>query len=99
MGAEVQGTRGSLRVFNITGPQYYHRITVRSRDPRSGKVVRRREKVDGKATYWYQLQAFARAVRGDAAANLTPPTDSIATMEVVDAIYRAAGLEPRTPTS
>jgi hypothetical protein len=27
--------------------------------------------------------------------NLTPPEDSVATMRVIDDIYRAAGLEPR----
>jgi len=30
---------------------------------------------------------------------LTPPADSIANMEVIDAVYRAAGLEPRQPSS
>ena len=29
---------------------------------------------------------------------LTPPSDSIANMQVIDAIYEAAGLEPRQPT-
>jgi predicted dehydrogenase len=99
IGAEVVGSRGTLRVFNMTGPQYYHRVTVKARDPRSGKVFKRREKVDGKATYWYQLQAFAKAARdGDRSAVLTPPADSIANMEVIDAIYRAAGLDLRQPT-
>ena len=58
---------------------------------------RRRERVKGEATYWYQLQAFVAAVR-DGAPVLTPPSDSIANMRVIDAVYRAAGLEPRVPT-
>ena len=61
-------------------------------------MFKRREKVSGDATYWYQLQAFLNAVGGDASANLTPPPDSVANMKVVDAVYRAAGMEPRQPT-
>jgi hypothetical protein len=34
-------------------------------------------------------------VRGDVAANLTPPADSVATMTLIDDIYRAAGLPIR----
>jgi hypothetical protein len=84
----------------MTGPQYFHRVVVKTRDPRSGKRFRRREKVSGEATYWYQLQAFAKAVReGDRSAVLTPPADSVANMQVIDAVYRAAGLEPRQPTA
>jgi len=32
------------------------------------------------------------------APTLTPPADSIANMRVIDAVYRAAGMEPRQPT-
>jgi predicted dehydrogenase len=98
MGALVTGSRGTLSVFNMTGPQYFHRVVVKWRDPRSGKRFRRREKVEGDATYEHQLQAFVAAVRGDPSANLTPIPDSNATMQVIDDVYRAAGLEPRQPT-
>jgi predicted dehydrogenase len=50
--------------------------------------------VRGDSTYSYQLAAFVAAVRGGAPP-LTPPSDSIANMRVIDDIYRAAGLEPR----
>ena len=90
--AQVTGSLGELRVFNMTGPQYFHRVSVKGRDGR------RREKVKGEATYWYQLQAFAKAVR-EGGPVLTPPADSIANMRVLDAVYRAAGLEPRQPTT
>jgi predicted dehydrogenase len=51
-----------------------------------------------RATYDFQLEAFARAVdRGDPV--LTGPDDAIANMVVIDAVYRAAGLEPRRPTA
>jgi predicted dehydrogenase len=98
LGATVEGDLGTLKVLNMTGPQYYHRVTVRSRDTRSGARSKRTVKVAGDATYKYQLEAFASAVR-DGGPNLTPPSDSIANMRVIDAVYRAAGLEPRQPTA
>ena len=87
------GAEGELRVFNPTGPQMGYRMTVR----RGG--TKRRIRVDGakKATYTYQLEAFAAAVR-DGAPVLTPPADAIANMSVIDAVYRAAGLAVREPS-
>jgi hypothetical protein len=42
-------------------------------------------------TYVYQLRAFAGAVlRGEP--NLTPATDAVATMRLIDAVYDKAGL-------
>ena len=88
------GERGELRVFNQTGPQFYHRFTV----VRDGK--KHREKFPRKSTYVCQLEAFTNAVlRGGPV--LTPPADSVQNMRVIDAVYRAAGLpirgEPATP--
>jgi predicted dehydrogenase len=52
------------------------------------------ERVRGKPTYEYQLEAFCAAVlRGEA--TLTPPADAIANMRVIDSIYQAAGMKPR----
>src|SRR5262249_9219006 len=84
----VQGDRGELRVFNQTGPQFFHRFTVRN----DGR--KHREKFPRKATYVYQLEAFTNAVlRGGPV--LTPPADSVHNMRVIDAVYRAAGLPIR----
>ena len=56
-----------------------------------------RERVTGKPTFWYQLQAFCGAVqRGEPV--LTGPVDAVATMRVIDAVYEAAGLGPRQPS-
>ena len=52
----------------------------------------------GGPTYGYQLEAFRAAVQ-EGAPTLTPPSDSVANMHVIDAIYRAAGLEPRPAAS
>jgi predicted dehydrogenase len=84
----VTGDDGEVRVFNPTGPQFYHRFTV----IRDG--VKQRERFPRKATYTYQLEAFIAAVR-TGAPTLTPPSDSIQNMRVIDAIYTAAGLPLR----
>jgi predicted dehydrogenase len=89
--ATVVGDRATMTVTNPLAPQIWHRLAVR-RDGGS-----RREKVAGGPTYRYQLAAFVAAVR-EGAPTLTPPTDSIATMRVIDDIYRAAGMSPRVPT-
>ena len=97
LGAKVEGERGTLTVFNLTGPQYFHRVVVRTRDPATGAETKRRERVKGEHTYWYQLNAFVAAVR-EGAPYPTNPADAVANMRVMDASYRAAGLEPRQPS-
>ena len=86
--ARAVGERGTLTVTNFVAPQVWSRCTV-TVDGR-----RRHERFAGEATYVHQLRAFAAAVRGEAA-NLTPPSDSIATMSLIDDIYTAAGLPLR----
>jgi predicted dehydrogenase len=86
--ARAVGERGELRVFNPTTPQLYHRLKV-TVDGGS-----RTERFPRKPTYEYQLEAFCAAVlRGEP--TLTPPSDSIANMRVIDAIYEAAGMQLR----
>jgi len=88
----VRGSAGEMRVLNPTRPQTLHRLTVRS------AAGRRRERLPGDATYVYQLRAFVAAVR-NGETPLTPLHDSIANMRVIDDVYRAAGLDPRSPAS
>jgi len=45
----------------------------------------------------HQLEAFLRAVR-EGAPVPTGAEDAIANMTLIDAAYRAAGLEPRAPS-
>ncbi len=97
LGARVEGEHGTLTVLNLTGPQYFHRVVVRTHDPATGVERKRRERVKGEHTYWYQLNAFVAAVR-DGAPYPTTPADAVANMQVIDAAYRAAGLEPRQPS-
>jgi predicted dehydrogenase len=92
LSARVEGTEGTLKVLNPIAPQYFHRMSVRT------AAGSRREKVAGDATYTHQLRAFVDAVE-HGTPTLTPPSESVANMRVLDAAYRAAGLEPRRPTS
>ncbi len=89
--ARVVGDRGELRVLNPVAPQVFHRLSVRSAD---GKRV---ERFPRRASYAYQLDAFAAAVlRGETVK--TSPEDAVKNMSVIDAIYRAAGLPLREPS-
>ena len=72
-------------------PHYFHRLSVRSADGR------RVERFPRRASYAYQLDAFAAAVlRGEPVK--TTPEDAVENMTVIDAIYRAAGLPLREPS-
>jgi predicted dehydrogenase len=86
--ARAVGEAGELRVLNPLFPHVVHRFSVRA----NGK--RRTERFPRRPTYEYQLEAFCAAVLRDEP-TLTPPSDSIATMRVIDAIYEAAGLPLR----
>jgi predicted dehydrogenase len=86
--ATVRGEDGVLSVFNPMAPHLFHRLTLRTA---AGKET---ERVPGDATYTCQLRAFAAHVRGEE----RMPTDAahgVANMQVIDAVYDAAGLERR----
>ncbi len=88
MGVKVVGDRGVMRVLNYLAPQVFNRLTV------STDGYTRREHIHGEATYTYQLRAFTGAIlRGEPV--ITTPEDAIATMTVIDDVYRAAGLPLR----
>jgi predicted dehydrogenase len=89
--ARVIGDHGELHAINPIMPQIYHRLSIRSS---AGKRV---ERFPRRASYAYQLDAFAAAVlRGEPVK--TTPDDAIENMTVIDAIYRAAGLPLREPS-
>ena len=89
--ASVIGDRGELHVLNPILPQAFHRLAVRSAD---GKRV---ERFSRRASYAYQLDAFANGVlRGETVK--TTPEDAVENMTVIDAIYRTAGLPLREPS-
>ncbi|MGH3184443.1 MAG: Gfo/Idh/MocA family protein [Streptosporangiaceae bacterium] len=87
----VTGDAGELRVFNPLGPNIYNRLSLR------GGAGRKVEHLSRRPTYEFQLEAFCRAVAGGDPP-ITGVADAIANMEVIDAVYRSAGLAPRLPT-
>jgi predicted dehydrogenase len=91
MRVRVVGTQATMQVLNPTNPHMFNRLSV------SGSRGRRHERVRGGPTYGYQLEAFRAAVQ-EGKPPLTPPSDAVANMAVIDAIYRAAGMDPREPT-
>ena len=90
--AVVAGEKGTMRAFNPMAPQYFHRLTV------NGPEMRRHERMGGPGSYTCQLEAFAAAIRGEKSP-LTGAADAVENMRLIDAVYRAAGLEPRQPTA
>ncbi|WP_184925040.1 Gfo/Idh/MocA family protein [Saccharothrix ecbatanensis] len=91
LSAKVLGANGSMRVFNPFAPQFGHRLTVKLDGHRRVETFERRP------SYEYQLDAFADAVLHGKQFPTTAD-DAVATMRVVDDIYRAAGLPIRQPT-
>jgi predicted dehydrogenase len=89
--AEVTGDNGKISVFNPFSPQYGHRMKVTT------SLGTRKERFSRKPSYDFQLEAFAAAVE-DGASFPTTASDAIRTMELIDAVYTAAGLPLRQPT-
>jgi predicted dehydrogenase len=89
--AKVVGDSGELRWLSPAAPHLFPRLSVRSAN---GKRV---ERFPRRATYAYQLDAFAAAVLHGAPVRTTPE-DAVENMTVIDAIYRAAGLPVRVPS-
>ncbi|GAB2883423.1 Gfo/Idh/MocA family protein [Streptomyces mayteni] len=89
----AEGSAGRLTVLNPLGPHLFHRIGVEAGGRRT------RERVAGHPdTYTCQLRAFAAAItRGEPVR--TGPEHFLASMRVVDAIYRGAGLPVRGAVS
>ena len=86
------GTLGEMSVFNPVMPQAYHRLTVKTE---KGKRV---ENSGKRPSYLYQLEAFTDAcLRGKPV--VTSAEDGIVNMQVIDDIYRAAGMQPRIPAA
>jgi predicted dehydrogenase len=88
--AKVIGDRGQLRWLSPAAPHAFPRLSVRSADSKRVEHFPRR------ATFEYQLDAFAASVlRGEPVK--TTPEDAVENHAVMDAIYRAAGLSLRQP--
>jgi predicted dehydrogenase len=84
----IVGTRGDLLVHDFIKPNEDDRLTIRTPN---GTIV---ERLGTRASYTYQLEAFAAHVEHGAALPFGT-VDAVANMAMVDAAYRAAGLSPR----
>lgn len=84
----VVGTNGDVLVHNFIKPNVDDRLTIRT--PAGDRV----ERLGTRASYTYQLEAFAAHVLDDAPLPLGT-ADAVENMAFVDAAYRAAGMPPR----
>ena len=84
-GLEITGERGKLTVVNPLSPHMGHALII---EAKGGTT---REEVAGETTFAHQLRHVIDVLRGTAEP-LTGGSDAIATMQVLDAIYRAAGM-------
>lgn len=85
----VVGDAGELRAFNPIAPQIgYASLVLKNADGTQ------KQDVSGEPTYVCQLRAFKALVQ-DGVAVPTDGADAVANMGVIDAVYRAAGMEPR----
>ena len=88
----VVGERGEMLATNPLAPQNGGaRLTV---DSDGTKVT---HEVARSATYFHQLEAFRDAIQHGVSFPTTAD-DGVRNMEIVDACYRAAGLDPRPST-
>ena len=86
--AYVVGERGQALAHNFALPQRDDRLTVWT-----GDEVRT-ERLGTRSTYTYQLEALGAHLRGETPFPLDLD-DAVATAELIDAAYTAAGLPPR----
>jgi predicted dehydrogenase len=87
----VTGSEGEILAFNPVAPHLFGHLRI--------KVGNRRriEWADRTPSYTHQLHAFVDAVR-DGVPFPTTAADAVHTMEVIDALLRAAGTTPPEPT-
>jgi predicted dehydrogenase len=88
---KVTGSHGSLHFRNPLIPKLFGRLSV------STDGTRRMEPVARASTYAAQLTAFRDAVEHGAPFPTTAQ-DAVRNMAVIDAIHRAAGQQPRSPS-
>lgn len=87
--AVVELDGGEIRALNPIVPQLFHGLKWR----KAGGAWTK-EKFPKKATYAYQLEAFRDAVV-EGKPFITTTAEAVKTMQVVDAVYRAAGMSTR----
>jgi predicted dehydrogenase len=92
MTCRIVGARGEATAQCFVEPHVDDRVVVTTPDGE------RTEHLGTRSSYTYQLEAFTAAVRTGAPIP-TGPDDAVATLQLIDQCYRAAGLEPRPQLS
>ncbi|MFI6011177.1 Gfo/Idh/MocA family protein [Streptomyces sp. NPDC051243] len=92
MSCRIVGSRGEALAPNFVLPHRDDRVVVRTAEGE------RTERLGTRSSYTYQLEALAAHIRRDAPLPLDAE-DALATMELIDEAYRAAGFEPRPRTT
>ncbi|WP_031481189.1 Gfo/Idh/MocA family protein [Streptomyces bicolor] len=92
MSCRIVGTEGEALAPNFVLPHRDDRVVVRT------ARGERTERLGTRSSYTYQLEAFAAHIRRGAPLPLDAE-DALATMELIDEAYRAAGFEPRPRTT
>lgn len=85
------GSRGEAYAYDFVKPQVDDRIVVTTLDDQRVEHLGRR------TSYTYMLEAFVRLVR-EGVPMQSGADDAVATMRLVDDVYRAAGMRPRGST-
>jgi predicted dehydrogenase len=92
MTLRVEGSLGEATVLDFVQPHKDDRLTV------STERGVRTEQLGTRSSYIYQLEEFIRALRGGPPMP-TGPDDAVATAQLIDQCYRAAGLPLRARKS
>ncbi len=88
----------SLRLVGSRGEAYAPAYLQPHQDDRIIVTIgteQRTEHLGARTTYTYQLEAFTRLVR-DGVPMTTDSDDAVVTMQLIDDLYAAAGMSPRT---
>jgi len=88
----IIGTRGEAFAPNFVLPHQDDKVMIKTREDTWVEHLGR------KTSYTYQLEAFAGHLRNGAALPINAD-DAVATMELIDDCYRAAGMQPRPSSS
>jgi hypothetical protein len=86
-GLVVTGERGTMTVINPVAPHMGHELILETADGNNS------EDVAGETTYAHQLRHIIDVLHGKSEP-LTGGSDAIATMRVLDDVYRLAGMRP-----
>jgi hypothetical protein len=98
----IECERVTITISFLIAPIFYHYLTIRQRDNGQTRTIKNYS--DNHSTYYYQLKAFAEAIKVAQEQNsvdkgyeiaFTTGSNGIRNMEIIDEIYRKSGLVVR----